>query len=448
MILKASQRAGAQQLAAHLLRVDENEHVEVHEMRGFMADDLRGALNEAHAISKGTRCKQFLFSLSLNPPQDATVSDRDFKHAVRMVEQQLGLTGQPRAIVFHEKESRRHAHCVWSRIDPVEMKAVNLPHYKLKLRDVSRELYIKHEWRMPNGLVDNNERDPLNFTRAEWQQAKRVGQDPKAIKTVFHDCWASSDTRDAFAKALEKRGYWLAKGDRRGFVAVDFRGEVYSVAKLTGVKTRQVAERLGDPKTLPSVEQTRERIAYRMTDVVRSHIKQVEQSFQKGQTELTLRKRDMVRRHREDRTKLKGRQQNRWTRETHARQDRMRKGLLGLWDRLRGRYGQIKRENEREAVHCYRRDQTEKQTLIQKHLAERRELQRDIIAARQAHNEEVKALNRDVAHFVKINRSAKSEIRGPFHNAARDRSERPKTELNQTRTDGSRRGRRRRRCPE
>ena len=40
MILKASQRAGAKQLAKHLLRLDENDHVEVHELRGFVAERL------------------------------------------------------------------------------------------------------------------------------------------------------------------------------------------------------------------------------------------------------------------------------------------------------------------------------------------------------------------------------------------------------------------------
>jgi hypothetical protein len=36
MILKASQRGGAKQLGLHLLRTDENEHVELHEIRGFL----------------------------------------------------------------------------------------------------------------------------------------------------------------------------------------------------------------------------------------------------------------------------------------------------------------------------------------------------------------------------------------------------------------------------
>ena len=73
MILKGSQRGGSQQLAVHLLKTAENEHAEVHELRGFMADDLYGALAETEAVAKGTRCKQPVFSLSLNPPKDADV---------------------------------------------------------------------------------------------------------------------------------------------------------------------------------------------------------------------------------------------------------------------------------------------------------------------------------------------------------------------------------------
>lgn len=40
MILKASQRSGGRQLAAHLLKTEKNEHVDIHELRGFLGDDL------------------------------------------------------------------------------------------------------------------------------------------------------------------------------------------------------------------------------------------------------------------------------------------------------------------------------------------------------------------------------------------------------------------------
>ncbi len=47
---------------------------------------------------------------------------------------------------FREKEGRRHAHVVWSRIDTENMKAINLPFYKTKLRDLPRELFVEHGW--------------------------------------------------------------------------------------------------------------------------------------------------------------------------------------------------------------------------------------------------------------------------------------------------------------
>ncbi|SCX54398.1 hypothetical protein SAMN05720354_11439 [Nitrosospira sp. Nsp1] len=49
-----------------------------------------------------------------------------FEQAIERAEEKLGLNGQPRAIVFHEKNGRRHCHAVWSRIKMDEMKAVQL----------------------------------------------------------------------------------------------------------------------------------------------------------------------------------------------------------------------------------------------------------------------------------------------------------------------------------
>ncbi|MCI0732273.1 MAG: hypothetical protein L0Y38_00435, partial [Methylococcaceae bacterium] len=117
---------------------EENDHVEVHEIRGFASEDLAAALNEAYAISRATRCRQYLFSLSLNPPPNESVPIAAFEDAIDRVEERLSLSGQPRAIVFHEKEGRRHCHAVWSRIDAEEMKAVPLPFTRRKLQEIAR----------------------------------------------------------------------------------------------------------------------------------------------------------------------------------------------------------------------------------------------------------------------------------------------------------------------
>lgn len=112
-------------MALHLLK-KENDHVEVHELRGFMSADLVSALKETYTINKATKAKKFLYSLSLNPPANENVSAADFEKAIARVEKELNLTNQPHAIVFHEKNGRRHAHAVWSRIDAQQMKAINI----------------------------------------------------------------------------------------------------------------------------------------------------------------------------------------------------------------------------------------------------------------------------------------------------------------------------------
>ena len=65
-------------------------------------------------------------SLSLNPPETESVPIEIFEQAIDAIEKKLGFEGQPRAIVFHEKEGRRHAHCVWSRIHGRASQAAEL----------------------------------------------------------------------------------------------------------------------------------------------------------------------------------------------------------------------------------------------------------------------------------------------------------------------------------
>jgi Ti-type conjugative transfer relaxase TraA len=373
MILKGNQRAYGKKLALHLLNVDDNEHVTVHELRGFTADDLIGALDEIEAISYGTKCKQYLFSLSLNPPSSATVSVAVFESTINDIERRLGLSGQPRAIVFHEKKGRRHAHVVWSRIDIDKMKAINLAHTKLRLMDISRELYITFGWDMPEGLIDHRKRDESNYAHDEASQAKRVDHDPAKLKAFFKACWQRSDTLNAFAHALREQGFCLARGDRRGFVAVDADGEVYSLSRWCGVKPKELQARFGTPHDLPSVE---EAIAL-LND--QAHSQNHDDPFKADslleafQTALS----DLVARQRQEREALKTRQEHRIANETKARHARLPKGLKAIWARMSGQYERLCQELAQETESCLHRDAQEMQALIEKHFNERKTLERD-----------------------------------------------------------------------
>lgn len=404
MILKGSQRGNAVHLARHLMNARDNEHVELHEVRGFIAEDLHGALQEAEAIAKGTRCQQFLFSLSLNPPQGVDVPVENFEAAIEITEQKLGLDNQPRAIIFHEKEGRRHAHVVWSRIDAEKMTAVNLPFFKTRLMEVARELFLEHGWDIPQGLIDHSLRNPLNFSREEWQQAKRVQVDPRLIKAFFQQCWAGSDSAKALQAALEEKGFFLARGDRRSVVAVDYKGEVYALGRWAGVKAKEVRDRLGDGKDLPSVADTKAKIAARMGQKLQDHLRDVEASHRRLNPSLELKRQQMTERHRSERKTLDQKQEARHVAEINARAVRLPKGLSGLWSRITGKYGRIKRQNEYEAWQSYARDQKERDKLVAKQLDERRFLQAVIAKARERQAREISGLRQEIADYLAMRR--------------------------------------------
>ena len=404
MILKGNQRGGAKNLALHLMK-DENEHIELHELRGFASQNLKGALNEAYAVSRGTQCKQFLYSLSLNPPEQENVPVAEFEAAIEKAEEKLGLTGQPRAIVFHEKEGRRHAHAVWSRIDIQSMTAVQMSFDHEKLKSLSRELFLEHEWRMPAGLAKNSIADPRNFTLAEYQQARRVGKDPRTIKTEFQDAWAISDSRSAFVHALQERGYRLARGDKRGFVAVDYQGEVYAIAKWANIRTKQVRARLGDESELPGVAETKRRISNDMLPRLDGFRRELEDERRNLESFFEERRRTLVRRQRAERQAFRDRLEQRRAAEALMRQARFRTGIKGVWDRLRGEHARIRKINGHEAeaaliCHCAELD-----AVVFRQLDQRRHLNLFRIQANRDHEAEKQEIEKDTETFKAMRES-------------------------------------------
>lgn len=402
MNLQGSQRGGAKNLALHLLKA-ENDHVEIHELRGFVSDELVPALNEAHAISRGTKAKQFLFSVSFNPPPEENVPTAAFEQAIDRVENHFGLTGQPRAIVFHEKKGRRHAHAVWSRTDAEKMKAIPLPYTKRDLKMISRELYIEHGWNMPRGYMQSQERDPTNFTMAQWQQAKRIGKDPREIKTDLQDCWAISDTQAAFRQALEERGYLLARGDRRGFVAIDFTCEIFSISKKwIGVSAKEVRAKLTEPNTLPSVEDAKQEIARAMAGHLSELEHQHNQVIKDRLMLLEQKHTSLVQSQKQERQRLKAAQETRFCSENLQRQARFNKGFRGLFDRIMGKHRRIRQRNEYEAYQTALRDRQERDALIFRQLDERRVLQARTERLASFSRQRQRSLSRDMEQYKQI----------------------------------------------
>jgi hypothetical protein len=266
MIPKGNQRAGGQQLATHLLNSYDNDSVEIVDMRGAIAQDLHGAFAEWYAESKATKCIQYLYSLSINPDHRQGPFNREhYDDFIRRTEDKLGLSGQPRAIVFHVKHGREHCHVVWSRIDTEKMKAVPLSHDRQKLRAVAQEYARDHNLTLPPGMQNNRGKDRYRDRDkqedlGDKQREERTGVSKAQRRREIAEAWHGSDSGQAFIRALEERCYYVARGDDCAYAVVDLYGEVSNLARqIDDVKTKALEARLGGRDKLVDVATAQDR---------------------------------------------------------------------------------------------------------------------------------------------------------------------------------------------
>ena len=270
MIPKASQRGLGQDLATHLQNAYDNEYVEIAEVRGAVAPDLHGAFAEwelcAHAM---TGCRNYLYSLSVNPdPAQGPLTRAQYLDYIDRAEGKLGLSDQPRAIVFHIKDGREHCHVVWSRIDTDRGKAVHQPFDRQKLMMVTRQFARDHGIVLPEGMFKDAGRDrrkkSLSLYEKHQQEATGLTKEERIAQVT--QAWRRSDSARAFVRALEELGYVLATG-KRPYVLVDLYGEMNALPKLIDdrqVRTKDIRaflEREFPPESLPSVDEARALVA-------------------------------------------------------------------------------------------------------------------------------------------------------------------------------------------
>ena len=265
MIIKGRSRGSARELIAHLQRLDTNEHLELIQVRGTVAQDLRGALTELAAVAAGTRCKRPLYHAALNVRIDEHLTREQWLHAIDVLEARLGLGGQPRALVMHLKRGRTHVHCVWSRIDAARMCAIPDSHNYRAHEETARDLEQEFGHAGVRGAFTGREDEPRpERTPRTWelQQAARTGTDLEVLSAQITALWHRADTGAAFTAALHEAGLVLAIGDRRQFVIVDENGAIHSLARrIEGVGVAGLRARLADldVDVLPSVAVARAR---------------------------------------------------------------------------------------------------------------------------------------------------------------------------------------------
>ncbi|MBO9499551.1 MAG: relaxase/mobilization nuclease domain-containing protein [Novosphingobium sp.] len=227
MIIKGKSRSGPAGLARHLGNTEKNERVRLVETRGTVACDLRGALIEMDALAVGTRCELPLYHANIDPQPPHRLTPEQMMQSVDAVEKELGLEGQPRVVVLHEKEGREHLHVVWSRIDIEHMRAIPDSHNYRKHEIVARDLERRFGHDRVQGAHherDGVERPARTPSRAELRQEERTGIKGSEVRAKVMIALQRSDGPEAFRAELARRGLQIAQGDRRDFVLVDHAG--------------------------------------------------------------------------------------------------------------------------------------------------------------------------------------------------------------------------------
>lgn len=247
MIIKGGSRKSAGFFSVHLMKAEDNERVEIKEMRGLYANDLKEAFREMRLIAAGTRAENYFYHASINPREDEHLTPEQWNIAVDRLESNLNLDGHARVQIEHEKEGRTHRHIVWSRIDPDTMTATPDSHNYLAHDKTRQELEQEFNHEPTPPTPQPSQRKSREF--AEWEnfRAQESKIDPREMKAEVTALWQHSDSGAAFQSALEDKGYILCKGDRRDFCIIDNFGDVHSLGRrVEGLKTADIRARLTD----------------------------------------------------------------------------------------------------------------------------------------------------------------------------------------------------------
>ena len=264
MIIKGGSRSNRKFFARHLLNAKDNERVRVVEFKGFARENVDEAFRDMEASAKGTRCQNYFYHADLSPREDEHLTDEQWAGAVDTLEKNLGLDGQARFVIEHEKNGRVHRHVVWSRIDADTMKArsdsLTYQKHEQAAREIEKDCGLKP---VASVLVKDRE-GPRPERRAkdyEGFRGSQTGLKPDDVKKRVTALWHESDTGAAFKTALRENGYILCQGDRRDFCIVDPAGDEHSLARrISGANAAAIRERLKDidRDVLPTVEEARE----------------------------------------------------------------------------------------------------------------------------------------------------------------------------------------------
>ncbi len=288
MIIKSAQRAGARELAFHLMKEIDiaggKQDIVISDARYLMQEkNVFACLEDMELIAKvSPRCQKHLYHISVSP--NAPMSDADWTAFWQTYEAEFGLENLAYIEVTHDHENHdrpAHKHRVYERVDVALEKAVELSFTKVRNEKVARmmEYHLGHSitigkhnravmlqlekegraeitaW-MQKGGAGKAERPVAEKSHDDHQQEARTKLSIEQVKADLQEAWGRADNGKAFEAAIAEKGYGLVRGDRRDFVIIDPHGGIHSPRRRLKVKAKEIKERWADLllEHLPTVE--------------------------------------------------------------------------------------------------------------------------------------------------------------------------------------------------
>jgi hypothetical protein len=168
---------------------------------------------------------------------------------------------------------------------------------------------------------------------------------------------------------------------------------------------------------LPSVDETKSRIAHDILPRIKSYMAEARQNAVRELGPLEQKRQYMHAKHLSERLTMDAGQKARGEAENRQRAERLRKGLAGVWDRLRGEYSKRRKQNEMEAFMALQRDREQRHAMIQAQLNERQQLQVQIRKVRTRHAEKLHDLHKDAANYRLMQRGEVPKLQREFEQA-------------------------------
>ena len=236
MVIKSRIRGGGRALASYLLALGQNEQVRILDVDGmsrFSDKDLKNLLGDFSLNEQLTRSRQGIYHATVNPAESETMRDEDWLRATDILAEELGFSGQRRAIVLHRKHGRTHGHVAFERYS----------------HDTGKMLGIAHNYRKQDKARARMEQE---FNQ---RPTARRNPDREVMKERLTGIWKTTRDAGSFIKAARTEGYQIANGHGRiPYMVVDGNRAFNLIRHLDGIKTKEVRDRLKDTVLLSERE--------------------------------------------------------------------------------------------------------------------------------------------------------------------------------------------------